>query len=462
MPVVKRKLSGDGNVEKVETRESVVKESGERRQSFNIRRKPLSVERTNRFDRPSAESERSSSIAPSETSSLTLSLSSKSSSSTSAQPTTLPPTPPRTPPAPPPRNVARNRCPAPVPGQPPTECSYKPPKREPSPPSPSVIVFRVGGFNTTKPPQGVVAATVVDAPRKLVSELPTAQSAPMTRPTGRRRTSMPPVSPISPSGRYVAELDFGRGLRSPASVAAQSRPQIPPIVPTKQPSQWFSLPSPPRSTHTATPIPARYRQSSQSGLEPVIEPLTARRRSSLVNEVPLSKQDALSPMSPVVQPLTRASPDPDYRGGYESNEDTPPLKPNRDPATWEKLTFPSIQPPKSPRVDRPTLPRISTDLSPIAPLRITRIPTETEPSPVKEPKRVVTQSDELTDILDFYLDYVVADATARGVMSSELEKFLSSPDSEDIPRESVIAVPNDRMQGKEVRSVSIVRRALRC
>lgn len=45
MPVVKRKLSGDGNVEKVETRESVVRESGERRQSFNIRRKPLSVER---------------------------------------------------------------------------------------------------------------------------------------------------------------------------------------------------------------------------------------------------------------------------------------------------------------------------------------------------------------------------------------------------------------------------------
>jgi hypothetical protein len=45
MPVVKRKLSGDGNVEKAEAGEGVANESGGRRQSFNIRRKPLSVER---------------------------------------------------------------------------------------------------------------------------------------------------------------------------------------------------------------------------------------------------------------------------------------------------------------------------------------------------------------------------------------------------------------------------------
>jgi len=42
MPVFERKFSGDGNVEKVET---VAKESGVRRQSFNIRRKPVSIER---------------------------------------------------------------------------------------------------------------------------------------------------------------------------------------------------------------------------------------------------------------------------------------------------------------------------------------------------------------------------------------------------------------------------------
>jgi hypothetical protein len=45
MPVVKRKLSRDENVEKVETIEVVANKNGERRQSFNIRRKPLSVER---------------------------------------------------------------------------------------------------------------------------------------------------------------------------------------------------------------------------------------------------------------------------------------------------------------------------------------------------------------------------------------------------------------------------------
>jgi hypothetical protein len=273
---------------------------------------------------------------------------------------------------------------------------------------------------------------------------------------------MPVVSPISPSGRYVAELDFGRGLRSPASVAAQSRSQIPPIIPPKQPSQWFSLPSPPRPTQTAKPVPARYRLS-QSGLDPVVEPLAGRRRSSLANDIQVNRAAVLSPMSPVVEPLTRTSPDPDYRGGYESTEDTPPLKPNhRDVATWENLTFPSIQPPKSPRVDRPTLPRISTDLSPIEPLRITHISPENEPSPVKEPTQVVGQSDELTDILDFYIDYVVADATARGVMSSDLEQFLNSPESAEASGESLVEIPNEGLQGKGVRSVSIVRRALRC
>ena len=305
-----------------------------------------------------------------------------------------------------------------------------------------------------------MAAKVVDAPRKLISELPTAQSAPM--PYGRRRSSMPLVSPISPTGRYVAELDFGRGLRSPASVAAKSRPQIPPIIPPKQPSPWFSLPSPPRPTQTGKSVPARYRQSSHSSPDPVIEPLAGRRRSSLMNEVALTKTSVESPMSPVVEPLTHTSPDPDYRGGYESNEDTPPLKPKRDFDTWEKLNFPSIQPPKSPRADKPVLPRISTDLTPTEPLHIRHIPTEQELSPLKERTRSDSESEELTDILDFYLDYVVADATARGVMSSELEKFLHSPDSAEAPRESVIDIEDNRLKAKGVRSVSIVRRALRC
>lgn len=373
----------------------------------------------------------------------------------------MPPTPPRTPPAVPPRTIPRNRCPAPVPGEPATECTYKPPKRDSSPPSPSVIVFRVGGFNTTKAPEGYVAAKVVDAPRKLVSELPTAQSAPIPRPAGRRRSSAPHISPISP-GRYVAELDFARGLHSPASVAALSRPPIPAIIPPKQPSQWFSLPSPPRPTFTSKPIPSRYRQSSQSASDPVIEPLPGRRRSSLANEVPLNHPSVQSPMSPVVEPLTKTSPDPDYRGGYESNEDTPPLKPNHDGSTWQDLNFPAIRAPKSPRADKPTLPRISTDLASIEPLHIKHVSAEKASSPVKEPARVDTQSEELTDILDYYLDYVVADATARGVMSSELEQFLSSPGSAETPSQNPVEPLNVGFQGKGVCSVSIVRRALRC
>ena len=380
--------------------------------------------------------------------------------STSAQPASLPPTPPRTPPAVPPRNIPRNSCPAPVPGQPVTEYTCRSPKRESSPPSPSLIVFRVGGFNTTKAPEGYVSAKVVDAPRKLVSELPTAQSAPIHQPAGKRRSSMPPVSPISP-GRYVAELDFGRGLHSPASVAVQSRPPVSAIIPPKQPSQWFSLPSPPRPTIASKPPPARYRQASQSFSDPVIEPLPGRRRSSLANEVPNNKLSIQSPMSPVVEPLTRTSPDPDYRGGYQSNEDTPPLKPNRDVATWENIKFPSIQPPKSPRAEKPTLPRISTNLTSTAPLHITRIVAEKVPSPVKEPAHVEAQSEELTDILDYYLDYVVADATARGVMSSQLEQFLNSPGSAESLRENAVEAVNVGLQDKTVRSVSIVRRALR-
>lgn len=76
---------------------------------------------------------------------------------------------------------------------------------------------------------------------------------------------------------------------------------------------------------------------------------------------------------------------------------------------------------------------------------------------------VEDQSMGLTDILDMYLDEIVGDATSRGVMSSNLSRFLNeeTPDAETLETEEgedeIVVETN--MKG--VRFVSIVRRALR-
>jgi hypothetical protein len=74
------------------------------------------------------------------------------------------------------------------------------------------------------------------------------------------------------------------------------------------------------------------------------------------------------------------------------------------------------------------------------------------------------QSGELTDILNGYLDEVVTDATARGVMSVELEEYLKSPTimgEWDSDGETKYELGKVGIKDKGVRSVSIVRRALR-
>ena len=78
---------------------------------------------------------------------------------------------------------------------------------------------------------------------------------------------------------------------------------------------------------------------------------------------------------------------------------------------------------------------------------------------------VDVQSAEITEILDLYLSEIIADATARGVMSSELRSYLEnqSPEVTDWELERELQ-RQDSMTEKErerVRSVSLVRRALR-
>lgn len=75
------------------------------------------------------------------------------------------------------------------------------------------------------------------------------------------------------------------------------------------------------------------------------------------------------------------------------------------------------------------------------------------------------QSAEITEILDLYLSEIIADATARGVMSSELRSYLESesPGITDWELERELE-RQDSMTAKEkerVSSVSLVRRALR-
>lgn len=73
------------------------------------------------------------------------------------------------------------------------------------------------------------------------------------------------------------------------------------------------------------------------------------------------------------------------------------------------------------------------------------------------------QSAEITEILDLYLAEIVADATARGVMSEALKSFLESPVRKDWEIEGELERQGSlsERERERVRSVSLVRRALK-
>jgi hypothetical protein len=71
------------------------------------------------------------------------------------------------------------------------------------------------------------------------------------------------------------------------------------------------------------------------------------------------------------------------------------------------------------------------------------------------------QSDELTSILNVYLDEIIDDAKSRGVMSSGLEEYLKSPTiMGEWKNDLEVIYEAPVRKGNGVRTVSIVRRAL--
>jgi hypothetical protein len=71
------------------------------------------------------------------------------------------------------------------------------------------------------------------------------------------------------------------------------------------------------------------------------------------------------------------------------------------------------------------------------------------------------QFDELTSILNGYLDEVINDAKSRGVMSSGLEEYLKSPTIMGEWKNDLEVISEEPAgKGNGVRTVSIVRRAL--
>lgn len=143
--------------------------------------------------------------------------------------------------------------------------------------------------------------------------------------------------------------------------------------------------------------------------------------------------------------------DPNYRGGYESDSDTP------QNATASVDTRPS----KAPQLNKP-LPRIVTEISPVKPLHIQRDPSAEEDLLTGDSGYT---GGDLAEIVNCYLEEIVSDATARGVMSTELECYLKSPSimgEWDRPiKVSISEVDDIPLEKKKVRFVSIVRRALR-
>lgn len=273
----------------------------------------------------------------------------------------------------------------------------------------------------------------------------------------------PPVPPKIPlesksmPRKYTAVLEFVPPSRSPQDsfIGTTAVEQVSPTTARKGARNVsFSLPSPVRNSQ---PLPKRYRQTS------------------LPPEIPATpvKPAATSPLtSPVAKlPIRQWPASPNYHGGYEAGHQfavpsTPPASQNAG------LQSPRYRPPISPRTDRPLPLRIETDFPPVEPLKPSTSPLHLNSRPsegpraerrkVLSPAEVQSAAEELSDLVDFYLEEFIADATTRGVMSPNLGEYLKSPVSEktvEIVEETPAPVSSEGI--RKVRFVSMVRRALR-
>ena len=282
------------------------------------------------------------------------------------------------------------------------------------------------------------------------------------------------VSPVSSTGHYTAALDIGRAFRGPnVSVATKygetGKPtsQYPTNKHTVVRTSQTPLP-PSKNTPHAKPLSPRYRDPSP----PSKNTSTTKPLSPIYGGVspPSPSERRMSPLSPITPPIqhsTWKSFDPTYRGGYESDDSIVPSKPIREGyLSINSEPAPIYRPPKSPGSptrEKPARPRIMTDFNSVEPLNVQHVPTPREVHFSNELTSAEVQSEELTDILNCYLDEVVTDAASRGVMSSGLEEFLKSPTimGEWKNDDMVHTVQNTGEKGKGIRFVSIVRRALR-
>lgn len=274
-----------------------------------------------------------------------------------------------------------------------------------------------------------------------------------TRPQLPRKDSSGSDSPRSPTGRYTAMLDLGRSFQAPAPPPRRPKQMQSTTFNETQKDPVLKLTFPEYAKKAPTP-PQQYRHSS------LPSPPLARTPSSH------------SPVSPIIPLRTRVSLDPNYRGGYESDKNLQFAHVNLEPTP----IYRPLQTPGSPRTNQPPRPRISTNFDVVMPLKIQHVSSPVEIQEIIKPKEVhfiddgITsadvQSQELTNIVNGYLDEIVSDATSRGVMSSRLEGYLKSPtimgewDNVQVD----IVVPNeefDGLKGTRNRFVSIVRRALR-
>jgi hypothetical protein len=265
-----------------------------------------------------------------------------------------------------------------------------------------------------------------------------------------------PFSPIKSQVMYTAMLDFSPAVQTPPARPFAKKPSTHGIQPTarfkdtsqKRASTQFSLPSPVRNDIGSQP--KRYRQFSDSS------PTVARKVSAA--------GPVISPLN--TKPITGWF-DTAYRGGYELADGVAADSRSSMYSQDDVLGMPSFQPPPSPkstRPDKPPRPRISTDLASVEPLNFTSANHIRHEEISAALTSAEAQCAELTDILDLYLEEIVTDATARGVMSSHLRSYLRSTgddDSEDDGGPSDLRMRLSVRPRDGIRSVSIVRRALR-
>jgi hypothetical protein len=362
----------------------------------------------------------------------------------------------------------------------PVELNPRPHTRGQSPPSPTGLIIRdsvvqVNGNKLFVPraqlppsrPRDIADNLVVPPNRPTTSMDKSAKSGVARRGSGGSGGS---VSPASSTGHYTAALDIGRAFRAPNVSGATKHGE------TGKPTSQYPTnnhiavrtsppPVPPKNTPHAKPLSPRYR-GPFSRLKNIstTKPLSPIYAGDIPLSPPLEGRMS-SPLTPPIHYRPQTYFDPTYRGGYESDDSiSPPIRERY--LTINSEQTPVYRPPKSPGSpsrERPSRPRITTDFNSVEPLNVKHVPTPKEVHFANELTSAEMQSEELTDILDCYLDEVVTDAASRGVISSGLEEFLKSPTimGEWKKGDLVYTVQDTGGKGKGVRSVSIVRRALR-